>query len=170
LFMTHRTSRSTTRRAVLRGAGAAALGGAALSLTAAPAGAQGQNEAGLTGSWLVTNGVPGSTPNATLVTFIPGGAFIRAGTAHLSETPGHGAWRRVGDSDYEITYYTIRFDATGAFNGHRKTFLLATVDPTGMTFNARTRTVTIEADGTETLGAEGSNRGVRMVAEPFPTA
>jgi hypothetical protein len=169
--MTYRASHSTSRRAVLRGAGAAALGGAALSLTAATAGAQRQNEeAGLTGSWLVTNGVPGSIANTTLVTFIPGGAFIRAGTAHLSETPGHGAWRHVGDRDYEITYYTIRFDATGAFNGHRKTFLLATVDPTGMTFNARTRTVTIETDGTETLGAEGSNRGVRMVAEPFPTA
>src|SRR5690349_16232970 len=113
--MANRTHRSATRRAVLRGASAAALGGAVLSATVAPVGAQGQTEPGLTGSWLVTNSAPGSVANGTLVTFIPGGAFIRAGTAHLSETPGHGAWRRIGDNQYEITYYTIRFDAAGAF-------------------------------------------------------
>ena len=163
--------RSTTRRTVLRHVSVAALATAGLSVAASPAHAQSaQGEAGLSGSWLVTNTAPGSVRNATLVTFIPGGAFIRAGTSHLSETPGHGAWRRVSDSEYEITYYTIRFDAAGEFAGHRKTFLLATIDPTGMNFTARVRTVTIDAEGNETLGAEGSNQGVRMVAEPFPVA
>ena len=165
--MAKKTSPRMTRRATLGGAAAAVT---TLALIDRPAEAYSQSRADLTGSWLVTNGAPGAVPNTTLVTFVPGGAFVRAGTTHLMETPGHGAWQHITDRDFAITYYTLRFDGSGAFIGHRKTFLLATVEPDGMRFQARTRTLTIDADGTEILGPEGSNRGVRMVAEPFPTA
>jgi hypothetical protein len=128
-----------------------------------------QDEAmsGLTGSWLVTNSSPGSPANATLVTFIPGGAFIRAGTSHLSESPGHGAWKQVGESEYDITYVTVQFDKDGTFIGHRKSWLHATIDPSGTKFTAMARGATIDRNGVETPGTPGQNSGVRMVAEPF---
>jgi hypothetical protein len=158
-----------SRRNVLKKAGAAA--GAALAMTQVSrvAAAQDMDPTGLTGSWLVTNAVPGSPPNATLVTFIPGGAFIRSGNLHLSETPGHGAWKQVGDSEFEITYMTLQFDKEGNWIGHRKSWLHATVDASGMKFTARTRGATIDRNGVETPGAGGigGNMGVRMVAEPF---
>ena len=94
-------------------------------------------------------------------------AFIRAGTAHLMETPGHGAWEHVRDRDYAITYDTLRFDPSG-LRRSSKDLSPGDTDADATTFEARTRTLTIDADGTEVLGAEGSNRGVRMVPEPFP--
>ena len=160
-------SNGASRRTVLKNAGVAA--GAALAMTAVGrALAQDEGTTGLTGSWLVTT--PGQVPNATLVTFIPGGAFIRAGTTHLMETPGHGAWKQVGDHEYDITYVTIQFDKDGTFIGHRKSWLRATVDPSGTSFSAVFRGVTIDPQGVETPRPSGQNSGVRMVAEPFDVA
>jgi hypothetical protein len=161
-----RQTNGASRRSVLKKAGVAA--GAALALTqAGRAAAQDMDSGGLTGSWLVTNAAPGSPANATLVTFIPGGAFIRAGNLHPAETPGHGAWRQVGDFEYEITYMTLQFDKEGNWIGHRKSWLHATVDPSGTKFTARTRGATIDRNGVETPGNISANMGVRMVAEPF---
>jgi hypothetical protein len=151
---------------VLKNAGVAA--GAALAMTAAGrALAHDEGASGLTGSWLVST--PGGIANGTLVTFIPGG-FIRAGTTLPMETPGHGAWKQVGDHEYDITYVTIQFDKDGTFIGHRKSWLHATVDPSGTSFSAIFRGVTIDRDGVETPRTSGQNSGVRMVAEPFEAA
>lgn len=165
------SSLATTRRAMLRNAGRATLAtGVAVALSqATPAASQESGAAGLTGTWLVTNATPGSIPNSTLVTFIPGGAFIRSGTAHLTETPGHGAWAQVGAREYDITYMTVRFDKEGTFIGHRKQWLRATIDPSGMSWTARLRGTTIDTEGVEApLGPEGMNSAVRLVAGPFP--
>ncbi len=160
------------RRALLALAGKAAVAAAgAVALAHAPAAAQESSSAGLTGTWLLNTPPPAGefAPVRTIATFIPGGAFIPAGAMHRTETPGHGAWVQVGENEYDITYMTVQLDDAGNFIGNRKTFLRATMDPSGMRFTARVRTRTIDAQGVESeFGAEAMNGGVRLAAGPYP--
>ena len=85
--------------------------------------------------------------------------------------PGARAWAQVGDNEYDITYMTVQLDDAGNFIGNRKTYLRATMAPSGMRFTARVRTKTIDAQGVESeLGAETMNGGVRLPAGPYPDA
>jgi hypothetical protein len=162
---------ASTRRTLLRNAGRATLAAGAIASLGrvSVASAQEDDGAGLIGSWGVTNGTAGSQPNAVLVNFIPGGIFMRAGTTHPTESPGFGAWRQVDDSRFEVTYMVVQFDKTGTFIGHRKAWLDVTVNPSGMSWTARTRGATIDPSGNETPTAPGANGGKRIVAEPFET-
>jgi hypothetical protein len=159
---------ATSRRALLRNAGRATVAaGAALSVGyVSPVAAQ-EDANGAIGSWRVTNAAPGSQPNSVLVTFIPGGVFLRAGTTHPTESPGFGAWRQVGDNRFEVTYMVVQFDKAGTFIGHRKSWLDVTLNPSGMSWTARTRGATIDPSGNETPTAAGANGGERIVAEPY---
>jgi len=165
-------SLSSSRRAWLALASKAAAAGAGAAIaTQGSATAQETNSQGLTGTWLLNTPPPVGefAPVRTVATFIPGGAFIRAGAMHRTETPGHGAWAQVGDNEYDITYITVQVDDAGNFVGNRKTYLRATMDPSGMRFTARVRTKTIDSQGLESeFGAETMNGGVRLPAGPYP--
>ena len=164
-------SRTSRRRALaVSVGGGGVVAGAALAAVAVPA-VYGQetDPAGIVGTWLVTNAAPGSIRNSTLVQFFPRRSLFRTGAAHLSKTPGFGAWTQTGEREYEVTYMTVQVDKEGAFNGHRKTWLKIALDPSGTSWSAQTRGTLIDKDGVQApIGAPGRNGGVRLVAEPFP--
>jgi hypothetical protein len=163
----------TSRRALLRTAGRATLAaGATLAVTqASPVAAQDDAAATLIGSWIVNavNPAPGAVSNGTFVSFTPGGGFSRAGISHPTESPGYGAWKQVGDAEFEFTYQVIQFDKQGNFIGHRKAWGHLILDPSGMSWTApQTRGALIDPNGVETATPPlpGGIRGDRMIAEP----
>jgi hypothetical protein len=105
----------TSRRALLRIAGQATLAaGGVFAAVDRPVAAQ-DDAASIVGSWIVNpvNPAPGAAPNSTFVSFTPGGGFTRAGISHPTESPGYGAWKQVGDAEFEFTYQVAQFDKQG---------------------------------------------------------
>jgi hypothetical protein len=171
----HSTSRAanTSRRALLRTAGRATLAaGATLAVAhTSPVAAQDDAAATIIGSWIVNsvNPAPGALANGTFVSFTPGGGFSRAGVSHPTESPGYGAWKQVGDTEFEFTYQVIQFDKQANFIGHRKAWVHLKLDPSGMSWaSTQARGALIDPDGVETPTPPppGGIRGDRMIAEP----
>ncbi len=156
------------RRAAVRTAGGAVAAGAVLTagMVAPTAGAQ-ESPVSLVGTWIITSTRAGSVPNGILVTVLPDGGFLRTGNTHPTESPAMGVWRQASDGAYEVTYMALQFDNTGAFIGHRKTWLRIPLDPSGDSFTGRFRVVTRDTNGVESAPTEGEIRGTRMLPEPF---
>ena len=159
-----RSPGKVSRRGVLAAAAKATLAGGALGLGTAPATARAEGEApDVVGSWMVSTA---TQRNGTLVTFIPGGAFIRTGVTFKNETPGHGAWEQVGDWEYIVTYLTVQVDDKGQISGYRKSWIRLTLDPSGQTFTAQSEGAALDKDGKGQRRPNNQLFGVRMVAEP----
>ena len=127
------------RRTVVRATGGALLAGAALGSTGVGAVRAAQTEPSLVGTWVITSTRAGSVPNGILVTVLPQGGFLRTGNAHPTESPAMGVWQQGEDGVYEVTYLALQFDTTGAFIGHRKTWLRVPLDPSGDSFSGQFR-------------------------------
>jgi hypothetical protein len=158
-----------TRRTAVRTAGTALAASAAVAAGLAAQSAEASQRANsLVGTWIITSTRAGSVPNGILVTVLPDGGFLRTGNAHPTESPAMGAWQQGSDGAYEVTYMALQFDNTGAFIGHRKSWLRIPLDPSGDSFTGQFRVVTIDLNGTQSAPTDGEIRGTRMVAEPFP--
>jgi hypothetical protein len=66
---------------------------------------------GLIGAWIVTASRPGGV-GKNMLTFSSDGTFFRSGDTHPVLSGGHGAWRQMGDKEYDATYIAFRFDQT----------------------------------------------------------
>jgi hypothetical protein len=113
---------TVSRRGMLAGAGAAAAG-AALMLSASPAAARDDGDAGLTGSWLLDR-VDASDPTqhiATIISFAGGEVFLSR-DHNPPGPPGYGTWSGKGK------HFTFTFLTSGG--GGPQTFL-ATVTGSG---------------------------------------
>src|SRR5437870_8499387 len=74
----------------------------------------------LVGAWEVTvSRARGVGKN--LLTFSSDGTFFRSGDTHPVLSGGHGAWKRVGDKEFDATYIALRFDQSGKWIGSTKT-------------------------------------------------
>jgi hypothetical protein len=155
-----------TRRSFVRSVAAGGLGASAAVAFSERVSAQDASTRTLVGTWMVTS-TRGAVANGVLVTVFPDGSFIRTGIAHATETPGHGVWRQVDDRVYEVTYLAIQLDGSGAFAGHRKSWLRISLDADGNSFDGLTRGAALDVNGVETDLGDGAIRGVRMVVEPF---
>src|SRR5919199_4363093 len=151
------------RRTVVRRASSALLAGTALGAIGTRMAAAQEAERSLVGTWVITSTRAGSVPNGILVTVLPQGGFLRTGNAHPTESPAMGVWQQGEDGVYEVTYLALQFDNTGAFIGHRKTWLRVPLDPSGDSFTGQFRVVTLDPTGAESAPTEGEIRGTRMV-------
>jgi hypothetical protein len=75
---------------------------------------------GLVGAWIVTASRPGGV-GKNMLTFSSDGTFFRSGDTHPVLSGAHGAWRRVGDKEFDATYIAFRFDQSGKWIGSTKT-------------------------------------------------
>ena len=64
---------------------------------------------GLIGAWIVTASRPAGI-GKNLLTFSSDGTFFRSGDTHPVLSGAHGAWKRVGDKEFDATYIAFRFD------------------------------------------------------------
>jgi hypothetical protein len=95
------------RRHVLRGAGVAA-GGATVGAFAfaAPASARGDDEHGLSGSWLITRQDDGTPTTVTGVLSFAGGNVVIEHDINPAGPPFTGTWARGGDRRFRATFWT----------------------------------------------------------------
>jgi len=109
----------TTRRQALKLAGAGAVAGGAV--LAGPGGAAAAGDRGLVGSWNLT--ITATDPPLGsfhgLITFVSDGTVVEARRLYIPETPfgpiletpGHGAWERLGSREFAVFF---RFLIQGA--------------------------------------------------------
>jgi hypothetical protein len=123
-------------------------------------------DSGLVGAWIVTaTRARGAGKN--LLTFSSDGTFFRSGDTHPVYSGGHGAWKRVGEGEFDATYIAFNFDPAGNWTGSNKVRIHIVRGPGPNEFTAATRTT--EFDLQEKPIAEGQGRlsGKRIEVEPF---
>jgi len=157
---------SLSRRALLKAGGwltgvRALLGAGALSAKPASASMQGEP---LIGSWLTQVQREGEPPAINMLTF-GGGVLVITGN-DPSLAPGHGAWVRTGEREYDVTFRRLRYGPDGTFVGFRVVRNHTLVDPT---LDAWTNTgirEDFDFDGNSVGSGPVSGQATRIKVEP----
>ena len=122
---------------------------------------------GLVGAWIITaNRARGVGKN--LLTFSSDGTFFRSGDTHPVYSGGHGAWKRVGDREFDATYIAFNFDQTGKWIGSNKVRIHIVQGPGDNEFTAATKTTVLDLQENVVVERDGGRlAGKRIQAEPF---
>ncbi len=129
-------------------------------------GSAGDADRGLVGAWIVTASRPGGV-GKNLLTFSSDGTFFRSGDTHPVLSGGHGAWKRVGDKEFNATYIAFRFDQTGKWIGSTKTRIRITPGPGGDEFTGLAKVSVRDMQDKEVGTSEVRLEGKRIQVEPF---
>jgi hypothetical protein len=121
---------------------------------------------GLVGAWIVTaDRARGVGKN--LLTFSSDGTFFRSGDSHPIYSGGHGAWKRVGDREFDATYIAFNFDQTGNWIGSSKVRIHIVQGSDPNAFTATTKSSTRDLQDNEIRTGGGRLAGNRILVEPF---
>ncbi len=129
-------------------------------------GSTGGNSQGLVGAWIVTASRPPGV-GKNLLTFSSDGTFFRSGDTHPVLSGGHGAWKRVGDREFDATYIAFRFDQNGKWIGSTKTRIHIISGPGDNEFTGVAKVSTRDLKDDEIGTSEVRLEGKRIQAEPF---
>jgi hypothetical protein len=121
---------------------------------------------GLIGAWIVTASRPGGV-GKNLLTFSSDGTFFRSGDTHPVLSGGHGAWKQLGDGEFDATYIAFRFDQSGKWIGSTKTRIRIVAGPGGNEFIGVAKVTTLDLQGNEVGNSETRLQGNRIQVEPF---
>jgi hypothetical protein len=145
---------------------AGVVGCASLGSTVARQGAAVEADQGLVGAWIITaNRARGVGKN--LLTFSSDGTFFRSGDTHPVYSGGHGAWKRVGDREFDATYIAFNFDQTGKWIGSNKVRIHIVQGPGDNEFTAATKATEFDLQDNVVVEREGRLAGKRIQVEPF---
>lgn len=121
---------------------------------------------GLVGAWLITaNRARGVGKN--LLTFSSDGTFFRSGDTHPVYSGGHGAWKRVGDREFDATYIAFNFDQAGKWTGSNRVRIHIVQGPGANEFTAATKTTERDLQDNVVIERQGRLSGKRIEVEPF---
>jgi hypothetical protein len=120
---------------------------------------------GLVGAWIVTASRPGGV-GKNMLTFSSDGAFFRSGDTHPVLSGGHGAWRRVGDKEFDATYIAFRFDQSGKWIGSTETRIHIVAGPDN-DFTGVAKVSIRDLQDKEIETSEVSLEGKRIQVDPF---
>jgi hypothetical protein len=123
------------------------------------------------GSWLITTPSNGGQARA-FRTFLPGGALVGSETVNPQGGPGrttsfHGAWARVGERTFNVTFAALRVNRQGGYAGMVKVRGRITLNAAGDTFSATAIDVITDATGKVIETGKGPVMGTRVKVEPF---
>jgi hypothetical protein len=121
---------------------------------------------GLIGAWIVTASRPGGV-GKNLLTFSSDGTFFRSGDTHPVLSGAHGAWKRVGDGEFDATYIAFRFDQNGKWIGSTKTRIHIIPRPGDNEFTGVAKVSTRDLQDNEVGTSEVPLEGKRIQVEPF---
>jgi hypothetical protein len=121
---------------------------------------------GLVGAWIVTASRPAGV-GKNLLTFSSDGTFFRSGDTHPVLSGAHGAWKRVGDKEFDATYIAFRFDQAGKWIGSTKTRIHIIPGPGDNEFAGMAKVSTRDLQDNETGMSEVRLEGKRIQVEPF---
>ena len=119
---------------------------------------------GLVGAWIVTASRP-SGVGKNLLTFSSDGTFFRSGDTHPVLSGGHGAWKRVGDREFDATYIAFRFDQERKWIGSTKTRIHIIPGPGDNEFSGVAKVSTRDLNDAETGVSEVRLEGKRIQVE-----
>lgn len=125
-----------------------------------------ETDRGLVGAWIVTASRPGGV-GKNLLTFSSDGTFFRSGDTHPVLSGGHGAWKRVGVSEYDATYIAFRFDQNRNWIGSTKTRIHIIPGPGDNKFTGVAKVSTRDLKDIEVGTSEVRLEGIRIQVEPF---
>jgi hypothetical protein len=170
-----------TRRRRLLGvtaASAAALAGIALS-GGSRAIARTEEGQTLVGSWMVAGIAPGAQPGPPriLVSFTGDGVAIRTAPLQQAAPPAlgsekmfisttHGAWVRMDDGGFGMTWVGFAFDDAGKFLATQRVRVAVQLNDTLDGFSGPFKTDFIGADGQVAASTGGTVQGTRIQVEP----
>ena len=126
----------------------------------------GETSRGLIGAWIVTASRPAGV-GKNLLTFSSDGTFFRSGDTHPVLSGAHGAWKRVGDREFDATYIAFRFDQSGKWIGSTKTRIHIVAGPGGNEFTGVAKVSTLDLQDKEVGTSETRLEGKRIQVEPF---
>ena len=121
---------------------------------------------GLVGAWIVTASRPAGV-GKNLLTFSSDGTFFRSGDTHPVLSGAHGAWKRVGDKEFDATYIALRFDQSGKWVGSTKTRIHIIPGPGDNEFTGVAKVSTRDLQDKEVGTSETRLEGKRIQVEPF---
>jgi hypothetical protein len=121
---------------------------------------------GLVGAWVVTASRPTGV-GKNLLTFSSDGTFFRSGDTHPVLSGGHGAWKRIGDKEFDATYIAFRFDQDKKWIGSTKTRIHITPGPGDNEFAGVAKVSTRDLKDIEIGTSEVRLEGKRIQVEPF---
>jgi hypothetical protein len=121
---------------------------------------------GLIGAWIVTASRPAGV-GKNLLTFSSDGTFFRSGDTHPVLSGAHGAWKRVGDKEFDATYIAFRFDQSGKWVGSTKTRIHIIPGPGDNEFTGLAKVSTLDLQDKEVGTSETRLEGKRIQVEPF---
>ena len=135
--------------------------------TVARQGATVEADRGLVGAWIIT-ATRARGVGKNLLTFSSDGTFFRSGDTHPVYSGGHGAWKRVGDREFNATYIAFNFDQTGKWIGSTKIRIHIVQGPGDNEFTAATKTTVLDLQENVVVERDGGRlAGKRIQAEPF---
>jgi len=137
--------------------------------------ARAQADEPLVGSWMVAATGAGA-PLRVLASFLTDGVAIRTaplrqaapsglGVARMFISTTHGAWTRVGDTQFGVTFVGFAFDEAGNFLATQRIRAMLEVNETGDTFTGSARGEFVGADGNVVASVNSAVQGSRIVVE-----
>lgn len=129
-------------------------------------GPTGETSRGLVGAWIVTASRPAGV-GKNLLTFSSDGTFFRSGDTHPVLSGAHGAWKRVGDREFDATYIAFRFDQDRKWIGSTKTRIHIISGPGDDEFAGMAKVSTRDLQDNEIGTSEVRLDGKRIRVEPF---
>jgi hypothetical protein len=175
------TNPNTRRRRVLglTAKSAAVLAGIALAGRSGAI-ARADAEQALVGSWMVA-GIPTGTqpgPPRILVSFTGDGVAVRTAPLQQAAPPAlgsdkmfisttHGAWGRMDDGTFGMTWVGFAFDDAGKFLATQRVRVSVQVNDTLDSFTGPFKTDFVGADGQVVASSSGTVQGRRIQVEPL---
>ena len=129
-------------------------------------GSIGETGPGLVGAWIVTASRPGGA-GKNLLTFSSDGTFFRSGDTHPVVSGAHGAWKRVGDREFDASYIAFRFDQDRKWIGSTMTRIRIIPGPGGNEFTGVAKVSVRDLQDKEVGTSESRLEGKRIQVEPF---
>ena len=132
----------------------------------APLASTGDTSKGLVGAWIVTASRPAGV-GKNLLTFSSDGTFFRSGDTHPVLSGAHGAWKQVGDKEFDATYIAFRFDQDRKWIGSTKNRIQIIPGPGDNEFTGVAKVRTRDLQDNEVGTSEVRLEGKRIQVEPF---
>jgi hypothetical protein len=126
----------------------------------------------IVGSWLGTSG----EGNKLIETYNSDGTFTGSVQTEVSTnpelgvlTPGHGAWKYLGDRQYTATGVGLLYDInTGAYMGYLKSRVMLTINEAGDHMSGTDKVEIYDPDGNLVFAVPPGNTSfTRIKVEPF---
>lgn len=120
----------------------------------------------LVGAWLVTVSRPGGV-GKNMLTFSSDGTFFRSGDTHPVLSGAHGAWKRVGEREFDATYVAFRFDQGGKWVGSQVVRAHFILSADGNEFTGKAKVSLRDLQDKEVGTSEVTPVARRIQVEPF---